>query len=103
MLRSLRLWTEASRAPSAGAQEQRGNILSPADDRGRLSHKEKTMKNRRIWAAVLTLFACAHHKTDNPYAKTLFIEQFLDPANPLDAQIQQTIRDLRANPRSAVD
>jgi tetratricopeptide (TPR) repeat protein len=54
-------------------------------------------------AAALMLFGCAtirnHNK--NPYQKTLFIERFLDPANPLDAQIQHTIVDLRANPHSA--
>lgn len=55
-------------------------------------------------AAVVMLFGCAafhHNKNENPYGKRLFIEQFLDPRNPLDAQIQQTIIALRANPRSA--
>lgn len=63
------------------------------------------MKRTLIVAvAVVTLFGCAafhHNNTDNPYAKKLFIEQWLDPNNPLDAQIQQTIVALRANPRSA--
>ena len=57
-----------------------------------------------VAAAVATLFGCAafhHNSKDNPYAKRLFIEQWLDPNNPLDAQIQQTIASLRANPRSA--
>jgi len=57
-----------------------------------------------VAAAVATLFACADlrmHRNENPYASRLFIEQFLDPNNPLDAQIQQTINGLRANPRSA--
>jgi tetratricopeptide (TPR) repeat protein len=53
--------------------------------------------------AALTLFGCAslRNQNKNPYAHRLFIEQFLDPANPLDAQIQRTLKDLRANPRSA--
>ncbi|HYS52582.1 MAG TPA: tetratricopeptide repeat protein [Thermoanaerobaculia bacterium] len=63
------------------------------------------MKRTLIVAvAVATLVGCAafrNHHRDNPYASRLFIEQFLDPNNPLDAQIQQTINDLRANPRSA--
>ena len=54
-------------------------------------------------AAALTLFGCAalRNHDKNPYARTLFIEHYLDPANPLDAQIQRTLKDLRANPRSA--
>jgi len=52
-------------------------------------------------AAALTLAGCASHKNQNPYEKTLFIEQFLNPNDPLDAQIQQTISGLRANPHSA--
>ncbi|HEY8181728.1 MAG TPA: hypothetical protein VII32_05775 [Thermoanaerobaculia bacterium] len=63
------------------------------------------MKRTLIVAvAVVTLFGCAvfhQNKNENPYAKRLFIEQWLDPNNPLDAQIQQTIVALRANPRSA--
>jgi len=56
-----------------------------------------------LTAAVLMLAGCAafHHNNKNPYEHTLFIEQFLDPANPLDAAIQKTISDLRANPNSA--
>ena len=57
-----------------------------------------------VAAAVVTLFGCTafrHNKNENPYAKRLFIEQWLDPNNPLDAQIQQTILALRADPRSA--
>jgi tetratricopeptide (TPR) repeat protein len=56
-------------------------------------------------AAALTLFGCAaalRSRDKNPYRRTLFIERFLDPANPLDAQIQRTLSALRANPRSAV-
>ncbi len=52
-------------------------------------------------AAALTLTACAHHKNQNPYENRLFIEQFLDARNPLDARIEATIAALRANPRSA--
>src|SRR5260370_27157963 len=57
-----------------------------------------------VAAAVVMPFGCAafhRNKNENPYAKRLFIEQFRDPRNPLDAQIQQTIIALRANPRSA--
>jgi len=57
-----------------------------------------------VIAAMAFLAGCAGlrmHHNDNPYAGRLFIEQFLDPANPLDAQILQTINDLRAHPRSA--
>jgi hypothetical protein len=53
----MRCWSdhaEACRASNAGAEEGRGNSLSPALDRDQPSHKEKTMKNRRVWAAVLT-------------------------------------------------
>jgi len=55
------------------------------------------------FAAALTLFGCAaiHKNQQNPYARRLFIEQFLDPRNPLDARIENTINALRANPRSA--
>ena len=54
-------------------------------------------------AAALTLFGCAslRHKNENPYEHRLFIEQFLDARNPLDAQILSTIAALRVNPRSA--
>lgn len=61
------------------------------------------MKRSLIFAiAALTLFGCAsRNQNKNPYLHRLFIEQFLDARNPLDAQIQQTLRSLRANPRSA--
>ena len=59
-------------------------------------------------AAALTLAGCAafknidlHHRTDNPYEKRLFVEKYLDPAKPLDAQIQRSIDALRALPNSA--
>ena len=52
--------------------------------------------------ALLSIAAgCAHHHSDNPYKKTLFYQRYLNPANPLDAQIQKTLDGLRANPRSA--
>jgi len=62
------------------------------------------MKRSLILAlAALTLFGCVsvRNQNKNPYAHRLFIEQFLDPRNPLDSQIQQTLQALRANPRSA--
>jgi tetratricopeptide (TPR) repeat protein len=55
-----------------------------------------------VAAVALTLFGCAtFRKNDNPYQKTLFYQKYLDPANPLDAQIQRAVNDLRTNPRSA--
>ena len=56
-----------------------------------------------LGAIVLTLFGCAavHHNNKNPYQKRLFVEKYLNPADPFDAQIQRTINDLRADPRSA--
>ena len=56
-----------------------------------------------LGAIVLTLFGCAaiHHNNKNPYEKRLFVEKYLNPADPFDAQIQRTIDDLRADPRSA--
>jgi tetratricopeptide (TPR) repeat protein len=54
-------------------------------------------------AAAVMLFGCAamRNHSKNPYERTLFIERYLDSANPLDAQIQRTLKDLRANPQSA--
>lgn len=53
-------------------------------------------------AAALVLAGCAtFHRNDNPYQKKLFVERYLDMNDPLDAQIERTINDLRANPRSA--
>jgi len=55
-----------------------------------------------VLAAALMLFGCTSlQKNQNPYAHRLFIEQFLDARNPLDAQILNTIAALRDNPRSA--
>jgi len=51
-------------------------------------------------AAALLVAGCAS-KNQNPYEKTLFIEQFLNPNDPLDARIGATIAGLRANPHSA--
>jgi len=60
------------------------------------------MRRLLLLAVVaLALAACAHNKNSNPYQHKLFIEQFLDPNNPLDVQIENTINGLRANPRSA--
>lgn len=63
------------------------------------------MKRSLALAAVALLFGgCAslRHPHQNPYQKTLFYEQFLNPAaEPLDARIEQTISALRVNPRSA--
>src|SRR6202022_4345608 len=65
------------------------------------THPGMMMKRTLIvTAAGVMLFGCAalhHNKNENPYAKRLFIEQFLDSKNPLDARIQQTIIALRAN------
>ena len=63
------------------------------------------MKRTLILAATAALlFGCStlhRNNTKNPYARTLFIEQFLDRNNPLDAEIERTIQGLRTNPRSA--
>ena len=47
------------------------------------------------FAAALTLFGCAaiHKNQQNPYGHRLFIEQFLDPRNPL--QITPNLSDGR--------
>jgi tetratricopeptide (TPR) repeat protein len=58
-------------------------------------------KSLVVLAAALMLSACAHHNKQNPYAQKLFIEQFLDARNPRDAQIENTINALRANPHNA--
>lgn len=63
------------------------------------------MKRLAVIAAVTLLAACSlfnHKKNENPYANKLFIEQFLNPADPLDQQIEAKIQQLRANPNSAV-
>src|SRR5436305_6603328 len=41
------------------AQDSRGHGLSPATDRTQPSHKENTMKLRRIWPAALACAAIA--------------------------------------------
>lgn len=69
------------------------------------------MKRSLLFAAVaaIGLTGCAallhpdralQHR-GNPYQKRLFVEQFLNPNDPLDAQIEQTINGLRVNPHSA--
>jgi tetratricopeptide (TPR) repeat protein len=56
-------------------------------------------------SAVLMLAGCStslhFKKTSNPYVKPLFYSRYLNPANPLDQQIQATVDALRANPRDA--
>jgi tetratricopeptide (TPR) repeat protein len=57
-----------------------------------------------LGAIALTFFGCAtlHHKNNkNPYQKRLFVEKYLNPANPLDSQIENDINALRANPNAA--
>src|SRR5262249_30301230 len=80
----------------------------PGRRRGRQSEAESEAHPGMIMkklvvlaAAALMLGGCATQKNQNPYEKTLFIEQFLDARNPLDAQILNTIAALRANPHSA--
>lgn len=53
--------------------------------------------------AAFTLAGCAvmHKNEQNPYEKPPFYSRYLNPANPLDQQIQRTVDALRANPRSA--
>lgn len=60
-----------------------------------------------IALAVLALTGCGvsvrlrQKQSKNPYARPLFYQRYLDPANDLDQQIQSTVDALRANPRSA--
>jgi tetratricopeptide (TPR) repeat protein len=58
-----------------------------------------------ITVAALILAGCGtslhFKKTSNPYVKPLFYSRYLNPANPLDQQIQATVDALRANPRDA--
>lgn len=58
-----------------------------------------------ITVAALVLAGCGTSlhlkKTSNPYVKPLFYARYLNPANPLDQQIQATVDALRANPRNA--
>ena len=51
-----------------------------------------------LGAIVLTLFGCAaiHHNNKNPYEKRLFVEKYLNPADPFDAQIRQSVEAARA-------
>lgn len=55
--------------------------------------------------AAVALFGCksiqnAIHPSDT-YAKTMFYEKYLNPADPNDARILQTLAAVRANPKSA--
>lgn len=56
-------------------------------------------------AAAVALFGCNSIRDitqpRNPYAKRMFYEKYLNPADPFDARIEQTLNDVRANPRSA--
>ncbi len=63
------------------------------------------MKKLLVLAAVAALSGCAamqnlHHE-DNPYNKPQFVQRYLNPADPFDQRIAQTIDALRANPNSA--
>lgn len=58
--------------------------------------------------AALTLAGCAavrdarnHFNSKNPYDRPPFYMKYLNPASPLDAQIQQTVDALHAQPRNA--
>jgi tetratricopeptide (TPR) repeat protein len=56
--------------------------------------------------AALILAGCGasvrlHHRTGNPYQRTLFYAKYLTPGNPLDDQISATVNGLRADPHSA--
>src|SRR5438132_2094167 len=63
---------------------------------------------KRLFAAAiaaLALIGCNSihqiYKPKNNYSKRMFYERYLNPANPLDAQIQKTLNDVRSNPKSA--
>jgi tetratricopeptide (TPR) repeat protein len=60
------------------------------------------MKRLGLFIAAIALAACSMNRNDNPYEKPLFYEQFLNTGTSLDAQIQQTLLNLRDNPNSAV-
>lgn len=63
------------------------------------------MKRILVAAAASALAACSlfhpHHNSDNPYAEPQFVERYLNPSDPGDQQIAQTLAALRANPDSA--
>jgi tetratricopeptide (TPR) repeat protein len=53
---------------------------------------------------VLAIAGCSiyqNRRTANPYDRPIFYTKYLNPANPLDAQILRTVAALRANPNSA--
>ena len=57
-----------------------------------------------LGAIALTFFGCAtldHKNSRNPYQKPLFVEKYLNPANPLDSQIENDFNALRENPKDA--
>jgi len=62
------------------------------------------MKRLLVMAGAAGLAACSilhPNGTTNPYEKPLFVSRYLNPADPLDQQIQRTIEALRADPSSA--
>jgi tetratricopeptide (TPR) repeat protein len=62
------------------------------------------MKRLLVIAGAAGLAACSilhPNRTANPYEKPLFVSRYLNPADPLDQQIQGTIEALRADPSSA--
>ncbi len=63
---------------------------------------------KKILAAALTAVALMSCKTindaipqRNPYAKRMFYEKYLNPSDPLDARITQTMNAVRSDPKSA--
>ena len=55
--------------------------------------------------AALTLFGCKSireiYKPKDTYAHRMFYEKYLNAGDPLDARIQQTLNNVRLNPKSA--
>ena len=57
-----------------------------------------------IALAVLAAAGCSsiqNRRGTNPYDRPIFYMKYLNPSNPLDAQILRTVAALRENPRSA--
>jgi tetratricopeptide (TPR) repeat protein len=60
------------------------------------------MKRLLLLVAALALGACSlTHKNQNVYADPPFYAKYLNTGSDLDARINRTLADLRANPRSA--
>ena len=55
--------------------------------------------------AALVMFGCksvsSWSQPQNPYAKRMFYEKYLNPADPFDARVEQALNALRADPKSA--